>query len=111
MTAVFTMVTSFLINAFPNRKLLHYGYLEQIKDITPSIIMSIIMGIPVYFMNYINMFRPLILALQVITGIILYIIISKISKNKEYNYLIKKIKSYRKDKKREEKIDSDIQIL
>ena len=98
MTAVFTMVTSFFINAFPNRKLLHYGYLEQIKDILPAIELSLFMGIPVYFMNFIDALRPLILLLQVVVGVVLYVLLANLFRNKEYKYLIDKIKSFKKNK-------------
>ena len=33
-----------LINSWPNKSLLHYGYLQQIKDILPAISIAILMG-------------------------------------------------------------------
>ena len=38
-------VISQIINAWPNRKLLNYSYLQQFKDILPSIVLAVVMGI------------------------------------------------------------------
>lgn len=37
-------VISTFINAYPNLKLLNYSYIEQLKDIMPSIMISLLMG-------------------------------------------------------------------
>ena len=34
--------------------LLNYGYLEQIKDILPGILLSVIMGVAIYMFNFMN---------------------------------------------------------
>ncbi|MDU5111651.1 MAG: lipopolysaccharide biosynthesis protein, partial [Clostridium sp.] len=48
-------IISSFINAYPNLKLLNYGYKEQIKDILPSLLLSIIMGGVAYSILYLNM--------------------------------------------------------
>lgn len=40
-----------IINAWPNRKLLGYGYLEQMKDILPSISLAVFMGVCVSLLS------------------------------------------------------------
>ena len=49
---LFTTVTSSVINAFPNRKLLNYTYGNQIRDMLPQIILSCVMGAAVYCVQF-----------------------------------------------------------
>ena len=48
-------VLSQIINSWPNKRLLGYGYLEQLRDLIPGVILAVIMGICVYFIGYINL--------------------------------------------------------
>lgn len=45
-----SMVTSMVINSWPNKKLLKYSFIEQIIDILPNIFIAILMG--VWFLQY-----------------------------------------------------------
>ena len=100
MSSIVCTIIATLVNTFPNRKLLGYQYKYQLKDLLPNFIISIIMGIIVYSMNYINKAKTIILIIQVITGIIIYILLSIFTKNENLFYLIDYIKSYfRKEQK------------
>lgn len=81
-----------IINSWPNNKLLGYGYLEQIKDIMPSIALSIIMGICVYLIQFIGLSYIVTLFLQVLSGAFIYIADSKILKLEEFEYIWNYIK-------------------
>lgn len=87
-------VLSQIINSWPNRKLLGYGYLEQIRDIAPAIILAVIMGICVYFIGYIPLPTIVTLIIQIVAGAIIYIVLSAILKLEEYEYLTGMIKSF-----------------
>ena len=63
-----------IVNSWPNKKNLGYSYIEQIKDILPSIILSVIMGIIVYLFNFLNMPIIITLIIQVIIGALIYIL-------------------------------------
>ena len=89
-------VLSQIINSWPNRKLLGYGYLEQIRDIAPAIILAVIMGICVYFIGYIPLPTIVTLIIQIVAGAIIYIVPSAILKLEEYEYLTGMIKSFLK---------------
>lgn len=89
-------VLSQIINSWPNRKLLGYGYLEQIRDIAPAIILAVIMGICVYFIGYIPLPTIVTLIIQIVAGAIIYIVLSAILKLEEYEYLTGMIKSFLK---------------
>lgn len=85
-------ITSQIINSWPNRKLLHYGYIEQLKDIMPSILLAVFMGICVSFVELLDM--PLILTalVQVILGAEIYIIGSGVLNLESFNYLRRTLK-------------------
>lgn len=86
-------VFSQIINSWPNRKLLNYGYIEQVRDFTPAILLAVGMGICVYFIGYIPLPTIVTLIIQVIAGAAIYIIISAILKLEEFEYLIEMIKA------------------
>lgn len=90
---IITSITSSFINSYPNKKLLNYSYIEQLKDIASSFIISVIMLIAVYFMNYININIYLLLLFQIVIGIIIYFGIAYITRNETLNYGINYIKS------------------
>ncbi len=90
-TAILTTLFTF-INAFPNRKIINYSFKEQMIDISPALIMSMIMIIGVYLFSLIKL--PLIISflLQIFTGVVIYLVLSIITKNQEMKFLIGKIK-------------------
>lgn len=95
-------VISQVINAWPNKKLLGYSYLEQVADMIPQMIASAIMGAVIYTINLVDIHYILMLAIQVPLGVIVYIICSKLMHIDSYEYLIDTLKSLlkrRKDKK------------
>ena len=94
-----TSVLSQIINSSPNKKLLGYGYLEQLKDILPNIIMAILMGVCVYFIPIIFNSVLFTLIVQVILGIVIYICESIITKNDTFHYLLGIVKSMISKKK------------
>lgn len=77
-----------IINSWPNRKLLNYGYLEQLRDILPGIIIAIFMGTCVYCVSFIGLSDVLTLCIQIPLGMIIYILLSKVLKMESYVYLI-----------------------
>lgn len=100
MMAIGTVVNSIFssfINSYPNKKLLNYSYIEQIKDIFPSFIISILMGMIIYFIQLLKYSDLVILILQILFGGIIFIILSFIFKNESFLYLLDIIKNRRRD--------------
>ena len=93
---VITAITGLYINSYPNKKLLGYGFLNQIRDIFPQAILSCIMGIVVWGVSLVNLPEHLILISQILIGIVIYIIGSILSKNDSYYYVLETVKSYLK---------------
>lgn len=89
-------VCSQIINSWPNRKLLHYGYLEQLKDILPGILLAIGMGVCVYFIGELPVPYEILLVIQIFAGGMIYIAGSIIFKLDSFEYIWGIIKSYLK---------------
>lgn len=94
-----TCVISQIINAWPNKKLLGYSYLEQVKDMLPQICLAIGMGLIVYCVQFLGLSSILTLLIQAPLGVFLYIIGSKIFHVDSYEYMINTIKSFIRKKK------------
>lgn len=80
-------VLSQIINSWPNRKLLRYGYLEQLKDIIPSILIAVCMGLCIYFFEYLPLPDVILLIVQVFVGALIYIGLSWLFHIEAFNYL------------------------
>lgn len=92
-------VISQIINSWPNKKLLGYSYLSQLKDILPSIILAVFMGGIVYLVNYIGLSIVITLIIQVIIGIIVYVGLARLWHFESYFYVLDSIKKLIKKKK------------
>lgn len=86
-------VLSQIINSWPNRKLLNYGYLEQLKDILPGILLAVFMGMVVYIIGIIPMKTITLLVIQIIAGAIIYISLSTVFHLESFEYLVDMVKS------------------
>ena len=89
-------VLSQIINSWPNRKLLGYGYLEQVRDFAPGILLAVVMGICVYFIGFLHLPTIVTLLIQFIAGAALYIGVSAVLKLEEFEYLLGMVKSFLK---------------
>lgn len=66
------------VNAFPNKKLLNYSFKEQVLDLLPFFLMSCLMAVIIWPIQYFALPKIVIIVLQVICGGIVYIGESKI---------------------------------
>lgn len=87
-----TNVISQIINAYPNRQLLGYSYIDQIKDILPSIAMALFMGFCILAVELLNLGAIATLMTQIVLGIIIYIGLSIIFKVDSFYYLMDMVK-------------------
>ena len=92
-------VTSQIINSWPNRKLLNYGYLEQLRDILPSILLAVCMGFLVSLLRLLNWDTAVILLSQIVLGIVIYITGSALLKLESYEYILDMLKGLTKKKR------------
>ncbi len=101
MAAAVTAPLAAVVNAFPNKKLLNYGYLEQVKDVFPSAFLSIVMGFCVYLGGNIFSEKMLVspilqLVVMFVMGVCIYCGFAKILRFECFEYLIKTMMDFRK---------------
>ena len=89
-------VLSQIINSWPNRKLLGYGYLEQVSDFASGILLAVGMGICVYLVGCLPLPTIITLLIQIMAGAAIYIGASALLKLEEFEYLLGMIKSFLK---------------
>ncbi len=92
MTGVFSSFTSSFINAYPNKKLIDYAYLEQLKDILPSLFASLMMFGIVLSIELLNLGTLITLILQIIVGVVIYVGISAVLRLEPYKILLGMLK-------------------
>lgn len=88
---IFTGIISSFINANPNKKLLNYGYAEQLKDILPSILLSSLMGLVLYLFSFIGLSPLKTMLIQIFVGIAVYLGLAFVFKLECFYYLIKTV--------------------
>ena len=90
---VATAVVSLALNMSPNKKLLNYGSFEQIRDVLPAWLMAGAMMLPVYLVGLLGLPLAASLALQVLTGVIAYVLMSVLFRVESFRYLLDTVKS------------------
>ena len=94
-----TSVMSQIINAWPNKKLLGYSYIEQVKDMLPQICLSLVMGSAVYAVSYMGLSDVLTLLIQIPLGVVIYIVGSKEYHIDSFDYLVSVCRQFLSAKK------------
>lgn len=91
---IISSVTSQVINSWPNKKLLDYPYLSQLKDILPGILLAIFMGGCVSFVPLLGLGNLATLAIQIPLGAAIYLALSALLRLDSFEYLLGMVKSY-----------------
>lgn len=99
MTGVITTVLSCFVNAAPNKKLIGYSYFEQMKDVLPSLVASLVMLAGVLAVGLLPLNPFLTILLQVAVGVLIYVAISAITRMTPFMVLLDMIKKILKKKK------------
>lgn len=92
LSGIVASVLDQIINAWPNKKLMNYSYLEQLKDILPGILLAVFMGGCVYCVNFLQLNNWLALLIQVPLGIIIFIVGSVLFRIESFTYCLEMIK-------------------
>lgn len=80
-------ITSQIINSWPNKKLLGYGYFEQLRDILPSVLIALFMGGCVNLVKLLGFSDFLMILVQVPLGAFIYVALSALFHLEAYAYL------------------------
>ena len=84
------------VNAYPNIKLLNYSIREQLADILPPVVMSLIMGAAVIAIGLLPLPLVIKLIVQVLAGAILYFTMTILTRNREMKQLLQILRKGRK---------------
>ena len=77
-----------IVNSIPNKSLLNYGYIDQLKDVLPTLALSGVMGIVVYYIGILPLPQLLGVVVQILTGMIIYIVGSYLLRFDEFRYIM-----------------------
>ena len=99
MGIVSTVISSF-VNASPNKKLIGYSYFEQMKDVLPALLLSLIMFGSILLLGEILPVAPIIkLIIQIPVGIVIYILLSVLLRVKSFVLALGMVKNILNKKK------------
>lgn len=96
---VICTLVQIIVNSIPNRKLIGYKFRYQLMDLLPSLLIAMAMCIAVYFMKYIPIAPIFSLIVQVFSGIVIYIVLGFLTRNKSMKYICKTVKEILNKKK------------
>ena len=84
---LFSTLASMIIDSWPNKKLMNYNFIEQMKDILPSILLASGMGVVVYLIGLLDVPTFPLLIMQIICGGVIYLSVSMLLKLEPYLYI------------------------
>lgn len=87
-----TTLLSVLISTLPNSRFIQYTFKDQILDIMPSVLLSIVMGAVILFVGKFGFGPVCTMLLQAALGALLYFALAWAFKLESFRYLIKAIK-------------------
>lgn len=99
MTGVFTTFISCFINSYPNKKLINYAYLEQMRDIFPSLILALVMCGIVLQIEKIGMGIWATLLVQIIVGVAIYVALSAIFRLEPFKIILDMLRKITRKKR------------
>lgn len=88
---------SAIMNIYPNKKLIGYGYTDQFKDVFPAFFLSSVMGAAVWGIYLLLGNSGYVLILQLISGAVIYVGLSLLTHNDSFGELIKIVKREKGD--------------
>lgn len=91
-------ILSSVINAYPNKKLLNYSYFEQMRDMLPSMALSLAMCAAVLCFNFLSLSPVITMILQILSGACIYVLAAWLLKIETLEYFLSTVRKTRKNK-------------
>ena len=88
-------VTSQLINAWPNKRLLDYRYAEQLRDMAPAILLACVMAACVRLVLLLGLSDWATLLIQVPLGVAVYIALSALLRVDSFCFMLSILRRFR----------------
>lgn len=85
-------ILAFVVNAYPNRKYIAYPIWQQMKDVGKNFLISLVMAIVVYLLGTLGLNMYVSVVLQVVTGALLYYVMSRTLNKEDYGYVMNFVK-------------------
>ncbi len=82
--SVITGWISLILNSYYSGKKFNYAWWMQLKDVAPSIFISLLIAIPVYLLTYLPFSYYIILPIQILVGLLMVYVLCEWLKQKEY---------------------------
>lgn len=79
-----TTIISYFLNSHYSGKLIGYSSFSQLRDVAPSYGIAILVAISVYFLKYLPLSFWIILPLQIIVGLVVFLVVCNMINNEEY---------------------------
>lgn len=92
-------VLEFVIAGVPNNRLLQYSVLEQVKDVAPSMLLTLVMGAAAYSITFLHLGDWPTLLLQVFTGVVAYVAGAQLCRMECFRYIKSSLKEMFQKKK------------
>jgi O-antigen/teichoic acid export membrane protein len=93
MSAAITAPIGSFVNAYPNKKFLGYGFVEQMRDFLPAFLLSVAMGAGVYGLSkMMDCSAWLQLPVLIIVGGLVYLLGAKLFGLESFGYILNTIK-------------------
>lgn len=92
-TEILCGVIATLVNTYPTAKIIDYKFGSQIRDLMPNVIISVGMMLVVFMLGNLNLPTLILIMLQLGTGFFVYLILSMITRNKNYQYFLGIVKA------------------
>lgn len=88
---LYSLIATYL-NTYYTNKIIGIDFFNQMREILPSLLLTLIMGICIYCIRYLNLSNFNYLIIGIISGMLFYLFMSIIFKLKSYKLLLQLIK-------------------
>ncbi len=93
LSLLLSSIISVMLNAYPNKKLLNYSLIEQVKDIYGNFVLAILIGIIIFPIGFCGLAPIFILLIQATVGFLLFVGISFALRIDTFFYLVSTLSS------------------
>ena len=76
-----------VINLYPCKKLVGYGMPEQFRDVMPTLLTALLMGVAIFACEFLPLAGFLLLSLQIAVGVVVYCVLCQLLRLESFEYI------------------------
>lgn len=99
--ALANRIISTIVDAYPNKFLINYSFMEQFKDVIPSILLTLLMGALIFSISMFGYTNKFTIYIQIGLGVFSYLGLAKLFKIECFTFLCLNLKNVIRNKKEE----------